>query len=220
VQRLGFMGLEGNFGEVAITAFDRMLAPGSMAVVVSERYPPNVSVLTPEALWVATRLPDAVLVWGLPSDTRVAFDGLQQRGYEGRIYLNPTLYTRSGVSLAAFEGAYTVLDNIAARNWQRPAAQQFRLATRRTTEPTTLAAARAWDTMLLLEAAFGEALRVGDPEDVADIRQRLRDALISVPPLEAATATFDFREGDPVGIDARSLVIVKVIDGILRPVNP
>lgn len=218
VQRLGFMGLEGDFGEVAVTAFERMLAPGSMAVVVSERYPPNVSVLTPEALWVATRLPDAVLVWGLPADTRVAFDGLRRRGYEGAIYLNPTLYTRSGVSLAAFEGAYTVLDNITANNWQRPAAQQFRLATRRIRRSEALAAARAWDALVVLEAALAEALREGNPDDIDDTRQRLRDALISLSPIEGATATFDFREGDPVGIDARSLVPVKVTDGVLRPV--
>lgn len=218
VQRLGFMGLEGDFGEVAVTAFERMLAPGSMTVVVSERYPPNVSVLTPEALWVATRLPEAVLVWGLPADTRVAFDGLRRRGYEGAIYLNPALYTRSGVSLLAFEGAYTVLDNITANNWQRPAAQQFRLATRRIASPATLAAARAWDAMVVLEATLEEALREGNPADLDDTRQRLRDALISVPPIVGATATFDFREGDPVGIDARSLVLVKVTDGVLRPV--
>lgn len=219
VQRLGFMGLEGDFGEVAVTAFARMLAPGSMAVVVSERYPPNVSVLTPEALWVATRLPEAVLVWGLAADTRVAFDGLRRRGYEAAIYLNPALYTLSGVSLAAFEGAYTVLDNIAARNWQRPEAQHFRLATRHNAGPTALAAARAWDAITLLDAAFAEALREGRPDEVEDIRQRLRDAIVSLPPLAGATATFDFREGDPVGIDARSLVTVKVIDGTLRPVN-
>jgi ABC-type branched-subunit amino acid transport system substrate-binding protein len=217
VQRLGVMGLEGDFGEVAVTAFERMLAPGSMAVVVSERYPPNVSVLTPEALWVATRLPDAVLVWGLPADTRVAFDALRRRGYEGAIYLNPNLYTRSGVSFAAFEGAYTVLDNITANNLQRPAAQQFRLATRRTASPATLAAARAWDALIVLDAALSEALRGADVDDVTDVRQRLRDAIISVPPIEGATATFDFREGDPVGIDARSLVTVKVTDGVLRP---
>lgn len=227
VQRLGFMGLEGDFGEVAITAFERMLAPGSMAVVVSERYPPNVSVLTPEALWVATRLPEAVLVWGLPADTRVAFNSLRRRGYEDAIYLNPTLYTRSGVSLAAFEGAYTVLDNITASNWQRPAAQQFRLATGRMassgalsgTSAGTLAAARSWDAMVVLEATLAEALRAGNPDDINDTRQRLRDAFISVPPVDGATATFDFREGDPVGIDARSLVPVKVTDGVLRPVN-
>jgi len=218
VQRLGFMGLEGDFGEVAITAFERMLAPGSMAVVVSERYPPNVSVLTPEALWVATRLPDAVLVWGLPADTRTAYNSLRRRGYEGAIYLNPALYTRSGVSLSAFEGAYTVLDNIAASNWQRSAAQQFRLATRYTTGPANLAAARAWDAIVVLEAAFAEALREGNPSDIEDVRQRVRDALISVPPIAGATATFDFREGEPVGIDARSLVPVKVLDGVLRPV--
>lgn len=216
VQRIGLMALEGDFGEVAVTAFERMLAPGSMTVVVSERYPPNTTVLTPEALWVATRQPNAVLLWGLPADTRVAFDGLQRRGYDGAVYLNPALYTLSGVSLAAFEGAYTVLDNVAARNWQRPEAQQFRLATRQNAGPSTLVAARAWDAITLLNAAFAEALRDADPVDVSDMRQRLRDALVSLPPVAGATATFDFRDGDPVGIDARSLVPVQVVDGTLR----
>ncbi|MEM6429913.1 MAG: ABC transporter substrate-binding protein [Deinococcota bacterium] len=213
VQTIGFMGLEGDFGEVAATAFERMLAPGSMRVIVTERYPPDVRVLTPKALWVATRQPSVVLVWGLAVDTRVALDALERRGFERAIYVNPNVYTQSGLAITSFEGVRTVLDNVTAENWRRPAALQLRL----TTGERKATSAYAWDAMMVLEQAFRAALAGGDPTEVNEFRQRIRDGLISMSPVTAATATFDYAEDDHVGIIPRSLVIVEVQDGILTP---
>jgi ABC-type branched-subunit amino acid transport system substrate-binding protein len=213
VQTIGFMGLEGDFGESAVTAFERMLAPGSMQVIVTERYPPDVRILTPEALWVATRQPSVVMVWGLAVDTRVALDALVRRGFERAIYVNPNVYTQSGLAITSFEGVRTVLDNVTAENWRRPAALQLRL----TTGERKATSAHAWDAMMVLEEAFRSALAGGDPAEVNDFRQRVRDGLISMTPVAAATATFDYAEDDHVGIIPRSLVIVEVQDGMLTP---
>ncbi|MEM7735497.1 MAG: ABC transporter substrate-binding protein [Deinococcota bacterium] len=215
VQTIGFMGLAGDFGEAAVTAFERMLAPGSMRVIVTERYPPDIRILTPEALWVATRQPSVVMVWGLAVDTRVALDALERRGFERAVYVNPNVYTQSGLAITSFEGVRTVLDNVTAENWRRPAALQLRL----TTGERKATSAHTWDAMMVLEEAFRSALAGGNPAEVNDFRQRVREGLISMPPVAAATATFDYTEDDHVGIIPRSLVIVEVQDGVLTPLT-
>ncbi len=87
---LGLMTLDTGFGDDAERAFERALADTGRTGVGVARYAPTASVLTPEALWMATREPGSVIVWGLEGDTAVALEALRRRGYLGPVYVRPS----------------------------------------------------------------------------------------------------------------------------------
>lgn len=83
---LALMTLATPVGDAALAALERALADAGRSLAGEARYPADALILTPEALWVATREPGAVIVWGLAPDLPIALDGLRRRGYAGPVY--------------------------------------------------------------------------------------------------------------------------------------
>jgi branched-chain amino acid transport system substrate-binding protein len=219
-ETLALMAPDNAQGDVAQRALELLLSPGGLRLVAAERYPANATVLTPEALWVATRQPSAVLVWGSPRDTQLALEGLSRRGYEGPIYLNPQLVeTRNRPpSLAPYRGV--LVSTSPARFAERlgpgaPTAEESRAYLTHTRRlglsPLHPEGAYAWDAVKLLGAAAEQALTFGfDPRQTRLLRQALRDALIGMPPHVGAAGVYDFSEQRRVGVRAHSLAIARV----------
>jgi len=225
-QSLALMALDNSFGEVAVTALSRLLEPGGLRLVATERYPPDVTVLTPEALWVATRQPGGVLVWGAARDTGVAVDALVRRGYAGPIYVSPSAI--SPTQTTALEGVLSALDAVTVAA-SLPPGHATAAETRRYLQlfegrygrgSAVAAGGTAWDAALVLQAALREAFGYGvSPTALQPFRFALRDALIGMGPVVGATAVFDYREGDHLGIVPRSLVIAQLSQGTWRGVR-
>ena len=217
------MGLEGEVGDAARGAITR----SDMRLVAEERYPPDVRVLTPEALWIATRLPSAVLVWGNKHDTHVALSALSERGFEGRIYVRPQVYEAAGaLERADLRGAVTVTDAISVGS-TLPRTHPTYGETRRFTSAlgATYGANRplieggyAWDALSLLQRAFEQMLTY-TPDVQADLsrtRQALRDSLVGLGPVTGAAAVYDYLETDHAGVQPSSLVVATIVRGQLR----
>jgi ABC-type branched-subunit amino acid transport system substrate-binding protein len=83
---LALMTLDTPYGAASEAALVQALADTGRSLAGETRYPADATVLTPEALWVATREPGAVVVWGLAGDLPVALDALSRRGYVGPVY--------------------------------------------------------------------------------------------------------------------------------------
>jgi branched-chain amino acid transport system substrate-binding protein len=203
---VALMTLNNNYGDAASADLHSLLVPGGLRLVAEKRYAPNVRVLTPEALWVATRQPDAVIVWGLVKDTEVAVSALRQRGYEGPVYINPQL-------LSAQVGS--VLDGTLTVGGSSPSALLSRY--RALMAPYYLfgfpppAGAYAFDALWLLRGALKQTLGYGiDLSKAATMRQVLRDSLVGMGPVTGVTAVFDYTEANHTGVEPKSLAIVKV----------
>jgi len=68
--------------------------PGGIQIIELNRYALS-EALTPEALWVATRLPDAVLLWDDDVERTIrAYKALRDRGFEKNVYINPAVFER------------------------------------------------------------------------------------------------------------------------------
>jgi branched-chain amino acid transport system substrate-binding protein len=222
-QSLGVMTLDNAFGDSVQNALDMLITPGGMQLAVVQRYRPNVTVLTPEALWVATRQPSSILVWGLPQDSLLAYNALRKRGFERDVILNPallesvsvpTLYNDAVFPLPAVSVAQTLPDT------QPNYLEAFRFATAMATNyganRVTYQAAYAYDAVTLLEAALEQALTFGIPmNDTTNLRLALRDALIGMPSYKGAAAVYDYKDSDSIGVDPYSLVLAKVVNGQL-----
>ena len=218
--RFGLMTLANSYGDDAAASLARLFDPGAnTSLVVEQRYSPAATVLTPEALWVATRVPDTVFVWGLARDSALAYAGLRARGYEKDVVLNPALLEpESRVNTATFNGGLFPVSpaELAILPPTQPSyssLQTYRrdLAAAYPAGRVPSAGAFAYDAVALLEAAFEAAYTYGVPLDsVTALRSVLRDAFVGMGPVTGATAVFDYDENDHIGVVPSSLVLARL----------
>ena len=226
--RFGLMTLDNGYGNAAAAALARLFDPGAnTSLVVEQRYSPAATVLTPEALWVATRVPDTVFVWGLAQDSALAYAGLRARGYEKDVVLNPALLEPgTRVDPASFTGGLFPVSP-AALSVAPPAVPSYEsLQTYRRDLAGSYPAGRvpsagafAYDAVALLEAAYEAAYTYGVPLDnVTALRGVLRDAFVGMGAVTGATAVFDYDEADHVGVVPSSLVLARLTpNGLVAP---
>lgn len=225
--RFGLMTLEGAYGDEVRSLLDLLIGPGSSAqLVVDQRYPPNAQALTPEALWVATRLPDTVLLWGLGPDTLRGYQALRARGYQGDVVINPAvLASGTGVSAAQLEGALVPVTPAAVAASLGPEHLTYGLTQRYVAQLAPFygggrvpsAGAFAYDALLLLNEALEQAYTYGvDLSDPAVVRGVLRDAFVGMGTVAGASGSFDYRDGDHVGLLPTSLVLARLRNGQLE----
>ena len=221
-QSIGVMTLDNSFGDTVQNALDMLLTPGGMQLAVLQRYRPDVTVLTPEALWVATRQPSSILVWGLQQDTTLAYNALRKRGFEKDVILNPALL--DGVTIPTFynNAVFPVPAVMVPTlpDTQPNYLESFRFVTAMATNygPNRVGfrGAYAYDAVILVEHALEQALTFGIPaDDTANLRFALRDALIGMPAYKGAAAVYDYSDSDNIGVDPYSLVLAKVVNGAL-----
>ncbi len=229
---LALMTLATPFGDAAVDAFERALADAGRTIAGEARYPADAPVLTPEALWIATRQPGAVVVWGLPLDLPRAIDALRRRGYEGLVYARPDALPVAQMVRARIAGAPLHGDDLwtGVRAPFAPAVLAGRLPIDHPNHaavaafvgrtlagnPTAASAAERAvlalidDALVWLLAAKEQVAALGLDDDVATRRQALRDALIGLPPLPLAAGTYDATDGDRRAARWQGLVVVEL----------
>jgi ABC-type branched-subunit amino acid transport system substrate-binding protein len=227
---LAMMTLDSGFGAASLDAFERALADAGSSLAGEARYPADAAVLTPEALWIATRQPGAVVVWGLPRDLPVALDGLRRRGYEGIVYARDAALPAPAWDRLAPAGAHT-FDPDDAWTGVRVALSPAALAGRLPPDhphasgvaafvgrvlggdPTVASPfdratmAQVDDALVWLHAAFEQVAAIGLDASAATRRLAVRDALIGAPLTRLAGGAYDASEGDPQAARWQGLVV-------------
>lgn len=227
---LGLLTLQGSFGDAVRARLESYLGAPGLRIVGDARYPPNATVLTPEALFVATRVPDAIVVWGLRADSGLAVEGLRARGWNGPVYLRPALLAplaggappglsgdvRVPVSPASLPDAVQPEDPRASWLFDARTLGDGRLESR----PFQADGATMHDALTLLARAFEQVATYGvDHSDVRSVRIATRDALIGLAPARLAAGTYDLSMDDRAAALADGLVTALFEDGRLRPLR-
>jgi len=236
-ESLALMTLDTGFGDATAAALERALADAGRTLAGEARYPADAEVLTPEGLWIATREPGAVIVWGLPRDLPVALDGLRRRGYAGYVYARDlAMPAHAWPRLVLATSASDLPPSEAGDAW---------LGLRTSVAPATLAGqlppshphaaavdafvgrvlggdpaasspaeratmARVDDALVWLLAAFEQVAALGLADAVATRRQATHDALLAAPLALLAAGAYDARDGDPRAARWQGLVIAAV----------
>lgn len=220
---LALMTLDNAFGDEAADAFERALSDAGRHAAGTVRYPPTATVLTPEALWAATRVPSAVMVWGLQHDTRLALDGLRRRGWLGPVHVRPEavpagVWSRFEVTTAgptspptdgdvwwqvrSATAPVSVATLLPPEHPNREAAlaalDRLTAAGVRIDAVTLASVARVGDALVLAQRSFEQVAALGLPAGlpVATVRQAVLDALVSAPPQSLAAGTYEARSSD------------------------
>jgi len=229
---LALMTLDTRFGEATLMAFERALADTGRALAGEARYPAHAPVLTPEGLWIATREPGAVVVWGLQTDLPVALDGLRRRGYAGYVYVRSAALPAALWSRLQPDGEVAVGGDpwTGLRTPVAPAALAGRLPPDHPHaaaveafvgrvlggDPTVASAheralmAQVDDALMWLRAALEQVAALRLDPGVTTRRQATRDALVGAPLVRLAAGAYDALENDPRTARWQGLIVARV----------
>lgn len=195
--------------------------------------------LTPEALWVATREPGVVVVWGERAADAVY--ALAARGYTGTLYLeSDTLKSLNALGRARLGRTGTGINRGRVQSVISPfelgtllpsthpsasAGAGYRRVAALSGGRSSLAGAYAWDAAQLFGAALEQTLAYGlslgsNASTAPADRQGLRDGLLGLEPSAGASGVLDLQSGAPSAVDAASLVVGVWRQGALRPPSP
>jgi ABC-type branched-subunit amino acid transport system substrate-binding protein len=225
---LGVMAPATDAGDRALARLEGFLAAPELRVVGTARYAADADALTPEALWVATRQPDAILVWGGRRDGGRAVAGLRARGWTGPAYLPSAILdplagglppglrgdVRVAVSPATVPNAGGPTEPGAGWRMEVRALSGGPLESRRGLAD----AAILHDALELVRRAVAEAEVYGvQPEETRGYRLALRDALVAVPPATLAAGRYDPAMDRVEAALAEGLRIARVEHGRLLP---
>ncbi len=232
---LALMTLRTPFGDAAAVSFTQAMEDAGREVAGEARYPADAPVLTPEALWIATRQPGAVTVWGLTRDLPVALDGLRRRGFAGIVYgraeaLPPAVVERLGHQARhgadAWSGLRAAVSPAALAPDLGPdhphAAAVGAFVDRALLgDPTTVDAvdrevlARVDDALVWLLAALEQVAALGLDDAPVVRRLAIRDALIGFGPVPLAAGLYDAAEDRPQAARWDGLVVARVDEALV-----
>jgi hypothetical protein len=236
---LGLVTLDDAFGTAAEEAFVAALSDTGRSWAGVARYGPAAAVLTPEALWMATREPGSVIAWGFARDTRLAVDALRRRGYYGPLYVRPeALPSEAWGSLALHDAAARPIVPHADDPWhgvripvapaallaalppEHPSASAVASFLSRVLagDPAGLSRAEVVDLALLDDAvqlvrrAFEATAGLGLPtgSSVVTLRSAVHDVLLSATPVHLAAGAYAPRTGQSAAARWDGLVVAVV----------
>jgi len=211
-----------SYGEGFLKAFEPVAAKRGVKIVASERYNPTDASVTAQVLKVMAAKPDAVYIFASGTQGALPQIELAERGYNGPVYQTQGVANNDFLRVGgkALEGSYMTVapalvpEQLPASNPIRKVALDYvqKYEARHGAGSRSLFGATAWDAMLMLEQAAGKALEKGQPGTPA-FRSGLRDALENMHEFVGAEGVFNMSPQDHNGVDARSQVLVQIVNG-------
>ncbi len=227
VRSVGLMTLDNSFGRVVRDALSESLATARVDLAGEALYRPGVTVLTPEALWVATKQPGAVVVWGLEPDVALAVSGLRQRGYEGPIYVSSEFAPRIDIGyetirvgeLRSTVMPIAVVDTLDETHASYVESTSFAsiMRARYGRERVPVEGASTYDAVRLLVKGIEQVMVLGiSPKEISQFRQALRDSVIGLQPITGASGILDLIEQSVNATLPKGLAVAVVRAGTLH----
>lgn len=221
VKTVGYIGFNDAYGEGWLAELQKNAAAKGIRVVATERYARTDTSVTGQVLKVLAARPDAVLVGASGVPAVLPQKTLNDRGYTGKIYQT------HGVANADFlrvggkdvEGAILpagpvlVADQLPDSNPMKKVGLAYTNLYETKYGPNSVSTfgAHMWDAGLLMQKAIPVALKKAKP-GTAEFREALRDAIRGTRNIIGAHGIFNLSATDHLGLDARSRVMVQVVN--------
>lgn len=222
VKTVGYIGFNDAYGEGWLAELQKSAAARGLKVVATERYARTDTSVTGQVLKVVAARPDAVLIGASGVPAVLPQKALKDRGYAGKIYQT------HGVANADFlrvggkdvEGAILpagpvlVADQLPATNPNRKVGLAYvnLYEGKYGQGSVSTFGAHLWDAGLVMQKAVPQALKKAKP-GTPEFRSALRDAIEGTRNVIGAHGIFNYGPSDHLGLDARSRVMVQVVNG-------
>jgi branched-chain amino acid transport system substrate-binding protein len=225
VKKVAFLGWNEGYGEMWLGAFTASAKKAGLEVVITERFAPQDTAITAQAVKVMAARPDAVLIVGAGSAAAMPQINLRERGWTGPIYQthgagSPDLVRVGGKHMEGAilpAGPMLVAEQLADSNPIKKVALSYVKAYEAAhgANSRTQFGGHAHDALQVLERIVPVALKKAKPGTPA-FRQALRDALESERDIVLSHGVVNFTPQDHIGFDERGYVMLKIEKGQFR----
>lgn len=210
------------FGDGQMAALDANGERAGLRNVVTARYNPTDTSLTPQVLRVLGAKPDAVFIGASGTPAVAPVLELRNRGFTGPVYTtqgvaNPDVLRVGGKAIDGMiltVSPVLVAEQLPDSNPVKPVALEYLRAYEGKYGPgsRSLFGATAWDAYLMLDKVVPGARASAEP-GTPPFRRALRDGIEGLRGLVGTQGVFNLSPTDHSGTDATAQVLVMVKDG-------
>lgn len=222
IRNFAYIGFSDAWGDLVYNGAQKPAEADGMKILTNERYARTDTSVTGQVLKIMATKPDAVLLGGSATQGALPPLTLAERGYKGPLYGTPALLNADfirvggkaveGVQVSA--GPVIVAEQLPDTHFSKKISMDFRAAYQKVNGmPTTDGfSAYSFDAWLVFLDAAKRAMATAKP-GTPEFRTALRNAIFSTKDLVGTHAIYNFKPGDSYGVDDRSLVLVRLVNG-------
>lgn len=222
IKSAGFIGFNDSWGDLVYNGAKVAEAAGGPKVTSNERYARTDTTVTAQALKVLATKPDGVYDGGSATQGALPLIELRKLGYKGGFFGTPSLLNRDfvriggkaveGVEVSA--GPVVVTSQLPDTHFSKKIGTTFHEIFKKAngTVADDGFSGYAFDGWLVVLDAAKVALSKAKPGTQA-FREALMEAIYSNKNIAGVHAVYNFTPKSYYGVDERSLVVVKLVDG-------
>lgn len=222
IKNFAYIGFSDAWGDLVYNGAQKPAEADGMKILTNERYARTDTSVTGQILKIMATKPDAVLLGGSATQGALPPLTLAERGYKGPLYGTPALLNADfirvggkaveGVQVSA--GPVIVAEQLPDTHFSKKISMDFRAAYQKANGmPTTDGfSAYSFDAWLVFLDAAKRATATAKP-GTPEFRAALKNAIFSTKDLVGTHAIYNFKPGDSYGVDDRSLVMVRLVNG-------
>lgn len=222
VKKLAFIGFADAYGEGWWSEIGKLAEVRRIGIVAQERFNRTDTSVTGQVLKILAAKPDAVMIAGAGTPAALPQKVLREKGYKGPIYQTHGVANSDFLRVGGKDvegtllpaGPVLVAAQLPDSNQVKKVALDYvsRYEAAHGKGSATTFGAHSWDAGILLAAAVPVALKKAQP-GTREFRAALRDALENVREVVGAHGVYNMSSNDHVGLDQRSRVMVRIVNG-------
>jgi branched-chain amino acid transport system substrate-binding protein len=222
VKQFAYIGFSDAWGDLVYNGAQKPAEADGLKILTNERYARTDTSVTGQVLKMMATKPDAVLLGGSATQGALPPLALADRGYKGPLYGTPALLNADfirvggkaveGVQVSA--GPVIVAEQLPDSHFSKKISMEFRAAYQKANGMATTDgfSAYSFDAWLVFLDAAKQAMATAKP-GTPEYRVALKNAIFSTKDLVGTHAIYNFKPGDSYGVDERSLVLVRLVNG-------
>lgn len=222
IKNFAYIGFSDAWGDLVYNGAQKPAEADGMKILTNERYARTDTSVTGQVLKIMATKPDAVLLGGSATQGALPPLTLAERGYKGPLYGTPALLNADFIRVGgkAVEGVLVsagpviVAEQLPDSHFSKKISLDFRAAYQKANGmPTTDGfSAYSFDAWLVFLDAAKRAMASAKP-GTPEFRTALKNAIFTTKDLVGTHAIYNFKPGESYGVDERSLVLVRLVDG-------
>jgi branched-chain amino acid transport system substrate-binding protein len=222
IKTAGYIGFSDSWGDLVYNGAKAAEKDGAPAITTNERYARTDTTVTAQALKVIATRPDAMLDGGSATQGALPLLELRKLGFKGPFFGTPSLLNRDFVRIGAqaaegvqvSAGPVIVTGQLPEEHFAKKIGATFHEVFKivNGTDADDGFSGYAFDAWVVFLKAAEVALAKAEP-GTQEFRQALMDAIYANHDVAGVHAVYNFTPKSYYGVDERSLVVVKLVNG-------
>ena len=219
---IGFIGFSDAWGDLVHAGAKAAEDRHEITLTANERYARTDNSVTGQTLKLIATRPDGVLDGGSGAQAALPLLALAERGYKGRLYGTPAMVNTDFIRIGGkaandiqiSAGPVSVADQLPDGHYAKDISLAFRAAYQKVhgAASTDGFSAYSFDAWLIVTDAARRAMATAKP-GTPGFPAALNDAIFSTKELPGTEGIYTFTQASSYGVDDRSLVIARLVDG-------